>query len=115
MIKPPKLEGYSVTAAPQSTDALTATAEEEQPARFQIVLHGQNFITRAQMLVVRIGDVFVENYAISPDQKTIMCHLDELPEEGSVISVGYGLDDQVVLPEPFSRSKLIEEEPEPEV
>jgi hypothetical protein len=115
MIKPPKLEGYSVTATPQPRAALAAKTTEEAPAPFQIVLHGQNFVTRAQMLAIRIGDVFVERYSISPDQQTIVCYLDELPAEGSVISVGYGADDQVVLPEPFSRDKLIAVEPEPEV
>lgn len=116
MIKPPKLESYSVAPAPApQEDAPGLTAAGAHPARFVIILHGQNFVERAQMLVVKIGDLFVSECSISPDQKSITCYLDELPEEGSVIRVGYSPDEMVELPEPFSRTKLENGETAPEV
>jgi len=115
MIKRPKLESYSVTAAPQTDEAARLTAAETGPARFQIILHGENFVERAQMLAVWIGDLYVNECSISNDQKSITCYLDELPEEGSVIRVGYSPDEMVELPEPFSRAKLENSETTPEV
>jgi hypothetical protein len=112
MIKPPKLEGYSVSKAaegPADETRLAAATEgltDTQVPRFQITLKGENFVERAMMLIIRIGDVQVSEYSVSPDQKTIVCFMDELPPEGSVISVGYGPGQTVELPERFSRAKL---------
>src|SRR5215510_14198853 len=116
MIKPPKLESYSVSktsAGPGEEVRLAAATEAESgAARFRITLTGENFVERAMMLIVKIGDVHVNEYSISADQKTIECYLDELPAEGSVISVGYGPDQMVELPERFSRDKLESSEPD---
>lgn len=115
MIKRPTLESYSIAMGPQTKAVRSLTAAETGPARFEITLHGENFVERAQMLAVWIGDLFVNECSISPDQKSITCYLDELPEEGSVIRVGYSPDEMVELPEPFSRTKLENGETTPEV
>lgn len=117
MIKPPKLESYTVSKtsagpADESRLAAAAPATETGPAKFQVTLKGENFVERAMMLIVKIGDVYVNEYSISADQKTIVCYLDELPAEGSVISVGYGPDQMVELPERFTRDKLESSEPD---
>jgi hypothetical protein len=113
MIKPPKLEDYSVSkisGGPPDEVQRVAAAEglEAAPSapRFVITLRGENFVQRALMLNIRIGDVHVNEYSISDDQKTIVCYLDELPADGSVIRVGYGPDEMVELPERFSHAKL---------
>src|SRR5215510_3159724 len=118
MIKPPKLASYSVSktsggpAELRLAAAPEALTTESGLPKFQITLKGENFVERAMMLVVKIGDVHINEYSISPDQKTIVCYLDELPAEGSVISVGYGPDQMVELPERFTRDKLESSEPD---
>lgn len=122
MIKPPKLESYSISKTSERPgEEVRLAAETEAPAteagaaRFQITLKGENFVERAMMLIIKIGDVHVNEYSISADQKTIVCYLDELPADGSVISVGYGPDQMIELPERFSRDKLESSEPDTEV
>jgi len=123
MIKPPKLENYSVSQIPEGTanEIRRAAAPEgptttqPPPPKFKLTLKGENFVERAMLLIIKIGDVFVEEYSVSPDQKTIVCYLDELPAEGSVISLGYGPGQTVELPERFSHAKLESSEPDTEV
>lgn len=101
---PPRLEGYSVE--PEAGTALRAPAEAEREIR--LTLHGSGFIARAMPLIILIGDVWVRRYKIAPDGQSVLCFLDELPEEGVVISVGYSADERVELPERFSRSRVPE-------
>jgi|SRR5215207_2553391 len=118
---PPKVEGYSIEPAPAravapSAEGVAAEAEEAAARaaarrRLKLTLRGEGFITRAMPLVVAIGDVMVTDYSISPDGRTVVCFLDELPEEGATITVGYTRYDMTELPERFSRSKLAEEGP----
>lgn len=102
----PVLESYSVELAPspplESREAALAVA---QP-RLQITLSGRNFVERAMIPIIMIGKIQVKEYRIMPDERTIVCYLDELPEEGATISIGYGGSQRAELPERFSRSKI---------
>lgn len=106
MSHPLKLTGYdvSMTSPPIANQAQTFAVHN--PQKVQITLHGENFITRAMMLIIKIGDEEVREFEITPDQRALICYLDQLPEEGAIISVGYGGETRVELPERFSRSKL---------
>ena len=97
----PKLTGYSAEFVQQESGLAAGSAQEQ----VCITLHGDNFITRAMMLIVQIGDTWVQNKRIS-DPQTIVCYLDELPEEGARICVCYSGDEPVELEERFSHSKV---------
>lgn len=102
--RPPQLDGYSVERGPSQAPESRLQAAPEQTIR--IVLRGANFVTRAMPLVIMIGDAPVTQYQIASDQNSVVCFLDEMPEEGSVISVGYGGEERVELSERFSRSRI---------
>jgi hypothetical protein len=106
--QPPHLESYSVEVAPPAATALFQESSSFNKPRVKITLRGNNFIERAMMLIVMIGDVFVQEYEISPDGRTLTCFLDELPKEGDIISVGYAGEKSVELPERFSLRQLSE-------
>lgn len=108
---PPKVKGYSVELEPEARRAPGAAARSADRPQVKVLIHGEGFIARAMRLIIKIGDVRVKDYQVTPDQRTLICHLDEMPEEGAVITVGYGREQSVELPERFSRSKLAEEEP----
>lgn len=102
--RPPQLEGYNVET---QTDARVASLDSaETSSEIRITLFGANFVTRAMPLVITIGNVTVTRYQIAPDEQSVTCFLDEMPEEGSIISVGYGGEERTELPERFSRSRL---------
>ncbi len=102
---PPRLDGYSVEHAPRAeTAAARATAGTVREIR--VTLHGDGFVARAMPLVITIGGVWVRRYKIAPDRRSVICFLDEMPEDGAVISVGYGGEERVELPERFSRSRV---------
>ena len=103
----PTLESYSIEAATPKSNLLQEAISPNRP-QFQLTLHGGNFIERAMMLIIKIGDIWVQNYQIV-DERTIMCYLNELPEEGAKISISYSGLQQTELPEAFSRSKLSEQ------
>jgi len=93
--KSPKLEGYEVHLPPQTRkDASDLAAASDLSAaagqRIRITLHGENFIERAMMPIIRIGNIRINDYQISPDGRTIVGFIDEMPEEGSAISIAYG-------------------------
>ena len=102
--RPPRLEGYSVELEPSLPTASLAAVGPEREVR--VILHGENFVARAMPLVIMIGGVPVSRYQIAPDQNSVVCFLDEMPEDGSVISVGYGGEERVELPERFSQSRV---------
>lgn len=107
----PILEDYSVTRepAPEASDVEGARTRGGEPAsRLRVTLRGRNFMERAMMPMIRIGKVWVREYQISPDGATIICYLDEVPEEGAAISISYGQGQGTVLSESFSLSKLTE-------
>jgi hypothetical protein len=87
--EPPKLEGYKVDLLPETEKAAFGPAAMARH-RIRITLHGENFIERAMIPIIKIGDIYIKEYNISPDGRTITGFLDEMPEEGSVISVSYG-------------------------
>jgi IPT/TIG domain len=103
----PILESYSVNS--ESLSTLRAASAADTPP-LQITLHGGNFIERAMMLIVKIGDIWIQNCTIV-DENTIVCYLDQLPEEGATISVSYGGNQRAELPERFSLNKLSEDFP----
>lgn len=87
--EPPKLEGYELDLLPERERATFGPAAMARH-RIRITLHGENFIERAMIPIIKIGDIYIKEYNISPDGRTITGFLDEMPEEGSVISVSYG-------------------------
>lgn len=105
---PPRLDGYSVDPGAHTATALRAGADETVEHKIRVTLHGSGFIARAMPLVVMIGDVWVQRLKIAPDGQSVTCFLDEIPEEGAVISVGYGGEQRVELPERFSQSRVSE-------
>lgn len=105
---PPKLDGYSVEPETPKATALRAEATAEVEHKFRVTLHGSGFIARAMPLVVMIGDLWIQRLKIAPDGRSVTCFLDEMPEEGAVISVGYGGDERVELAERFSRNRVSE-------
>jgi hypothetical protein len=109
---PPKLESYSVEIEPPKSAAAVAEGAEAAPAepRVKVILRGSYFIKRAMMLIIKIGDVWVKNYHIMPDQRTIVCFLDEIPEEGAPISIGYGGEDRAELPGGFTLGAVATDE-----
>ena len=101
---PPTLESYSIEAPP----AFRAPAAEgvSPPVReWKITLHGRNFFERAMMPIIRIGNIRVEKYEITPDGCCIVCYLQEMPEEGAEISISYGPGTTTTLPERFSSTR----------
>jgi len=103
---PPQLQGYSVEPAPQVEKMATARAAERAAGEVRVTLTGEGFMDRAMPLIIMIGGLWVTKYQISPDGRSVTCFLDEMPEEGAVISVGYGGEERVKLPERFSRSRV---------
>jgi len=118
---PPRIQGYSAErVSPPATEgapaAVTAplariAAAPSGAGKIRFTLHGEGFLHRAMPLVVQIGDRLFFDCTISPDETTVVCLLDELPEEGAVIRVGYGRDEMTELPERFSHSRLAGENP----
>jgi hypothetical protein len=104
--EPPVLESYSVEFVPlPPSEAREATAAPARQ-RLQITLRGSKFVVRAKMPIIMIGNMWVKEYQVMPDERTIVCYLDELPEEGATISISYGEGKCVELPEPFSWKKV---------
>lgn len=99
---PPRLEGYSVEHAPRAEMA----AAEGTAGEIRVTLSGEGFMDRAMPLMIMIGNLWVTKYQIAPDERSVVCFLDEMPEEGAVISVWYGGGERVELPERFSRSRV---------
>lgn len=100
---PPKLEGYSVEHAPRVKMGV-ARAVEGTAREISVTLTGEGFMDRAMPLIITIGDIWVMKYQIALDGRSVVCFLDEIPEEGAVISAGYGGEKRVELPERFSLS-----------
>lgn len=101
---PPKVHDYSVIlTSAQGRESLAAEAESGHVVK--ITLHGEGFIERAMPLIVRIGDhVVMSGFELTSG--SLSFYLDELPEDGAVIQVGYGGEEFAELPERFSHSKV---------
>jgi hypothetical protein len=104
LVAPPAAARAAAAGAPSRAlvDARVAGATP----RVRVTVHGEGFIQRAMPLIVQIGDKLVVNCDVSPDETTIVCLLDELPEDGAVIRVGYGRHEMVELRERFSHARL---------
>jgi hypothetical protein len=102
---PPQLEGYQVELAPPAVLGASSDDPTQAPVRF--TLRGSNFVVRAMPLIITIGELVVQHYAIAPDGQSVICYLDALPEEGAVIRAGYPGSGFVELPERFSHDRLI--------
>lgn len=111
----PKVEGFSATVSPAPTDDSLAAADSAK-RKVTITLHGEDFIQRAMPLIVKIGDqVVLGSYQITADKRHLTFELDELPEDGAPILVGYGGDELMELPIRFSHEALQDSAAEPEV
>ena len=85
----PILERYSVQA-PRAGQPLGVETTAISVPEWKISLHGKNLFERAMMPIIRIGDIRVEKYEVTPDGCCIICYLSELPEDGAEISISYG-------------------------
>lgn len=105
---PPRVDAIRVERGPQAPagvappDAASAASGEA----VRLVIQGEGFILRAMPLLVQVGDQVLSRITLSQDGRTITCQLDQIPEEGAVIRVGYPPDDMTELPERFSLSML---------
>ena len=102
---PPSLESYSVEV-PQVFHALDVETVAAPVQEWKITLRGRNFFERAMMPIIRMGNIRVQKYEISPDGSAIVCYLPDLPDEGSEISITYGAGMTATLSQRFSRSQL---------
>ncbi len=105
------LDDYSLEATPQAEQpaanrAANLSANASAPTPLRIVLRGRWFKITAADPKIMIGNVELRNYEISSDESSIVGFLDEIPEEGSIISIDYGRGIRAEMPEPFSLSKL---------
>ena len=99
----PKVHSYSATLIGASGSQDLAAAPQSGP-KVKITLHGEDFFEGAMPLIVRIGDqVIMSGFEMAPD--SLSFYLDELPEDGAAIQVGYG-GQLAELPERFSHSEL---------
>jgi hypothetical protein len=112
-MKPFIVNRYSASAPAQTARAARALAGGGAGPVVRVTLHGEHFMQRAKMLVVRIGDIFATRCDISPDGQTVVCHLAEMPADGSVITVGYDQFDRVELPERFSLADVTDDSETP--
>lgn len=111
--RPPILESYSIER-PSTARALVGEGEAPPVREWKIVLHGRNFFERAMMPIIRIGQVRVEKYEITPDGCCIVCYLQELPEEGAEVSITYGPGMTATLPQRFSLTLVRESQAQPQ-
>ena len=109
---PPKIEGVRAVrvGGEEGPQALAPGAAESAP-RLRLEVRGAAFPRRAMPLLIRVGGRAHFVTEVSADGKTIACILDEIPEEGAVIEVGYPPHQMTELPERFSLSMLEDTEP----
>jgi hypothetical protein len=65
-------------------------------------------------LLIEVGGQAHLAFDLSSDGRTIACDLDQIPEEGAVIRVGYPPHQMTELPERFSASMIEPGGPGPE-
>ncbi|NJL09655.1 MAG: hypothetical protein HC908_03975 [Calothrix sp. SM1_7_51] len=98
------LDAYSL----KRLDPSDIRAELSTTIPLQITLFGKGFLIISFDPQIMIGNIQLQDYEILSDEETIVGYLYETPPEGGVISIDYGLDARVELPERFSLSKLTE-------
>lgn len=110
----PRIEGFrAVRLAAQERSLLADSLAERAPV-LRLEVRGEvEFLLRAMPLMIQVGERSYLASEISADGKTIGCTLEEIPEEGAVIRVGYPPNDFAELPERFSLSMIEPGEPEP--
>ena len=118
---PPKVESFSATISPAPAADRAAAPDSVAAAdaarrKVTITLHGEDFIQRAMPLIVKIGDqVVFGNYQVTPDERHLTFELDQLPEDGASIQVGYLGDELIELPIRFNHEALQDSTSDPEV
>lgn len=110
---PPKIEGARAVRVGGAERALAQPADAGASARLRLEIRAEEFPGRAMPLMIRIGGRAHFASEISADGKTVSCLLDEIPEEGALIEVGYPPHQMAELPERFSLSMLEPDEPGP--
>jgi hypothetical protein len=102
-----KLNVYSLSYATPEEFGMTAealTASGRKPLK--LVLCGECFFIRAADPLIKVGDIEVKNFEIKSDKCNIICYLNQVPEEGALISIDYGSGQQATMDEPFSMQNL---------
>lgn len=104
---PPKVEGARAVRLDAAERSLAAPSSADSPApRLRLEIRGEGFPIRSMPLLIKIGGRAHLVSDISADGKTIACLLDEVPEEGAVIEVGYPPHQMAELPERFSLAMI---------
>ena len=113
---PPKVVGLRAVRITAARRTLLAESDAAQVPRLRLEVHGEEeFALRAMPLMIRVGGRGFVASEVSGDGKTIFCLLDQIPEEGAIIEVGFPPHQWAELTERFSASMIEEAEPgEPE-
>lgn len=122
--KLPKLNSYELSKEFDSDENRSfSTADMDETTLMKIIIRGENIVHRALRPIVRIGNITVKYPNISLDEKSIVGYIDEIPPEGSEISLEYGAYspgeevadtdntypsgvNKAILPEKFTINKL---------
>lgn len=110
--RPPKIEGVRARRLGAETPSTALAPEVGPPApQLRLEVRGEAFPRRAMPLLIRVGGRAHFVTDVSADGKTIACVLDEIPEEGAVIEVGYPPHQMTELPERFTAAMIDRDEP----
>jgi hypothetical protein len=114
----PELHSYDLEEIEIANDS------GETSKSLQLTIHGNNLFHRALEPIVKVGNVTVSYPEIQLDEKTIIGNLEQIPAEGSEISIEYDTKEtttatdadtdaapgsgvaKAILPEPFTIKKL---------
>jgi hypothetical protein len=110
----PKVESVRVIRLAADESSLLEGPQVGRAPLLRFEVRGEEeFPLRSMPLMIQVGGRGYLATEIAGDGRTIACALDEIPEEGAVIRVGYPPNDFTELPERFSRSMLETAEPGP--
>ncbi len=111
---PPRIDSLRAVRLAAEESSLLAESQTERAPLLRLEVRGEEaFLLRAMPLMIQVGERGYLASEMSEDGRSIACVLEEIPEEGAVIRVGYPPNDFTELPERFSLSMLDRPEPEP--
>jgi len=111
---PPRIESFRAVRLAVQESSLLADAQTERAPLLRFEVRAEEaFMLRAMPLMIQVGERGYLAAEMSADGRTIACTLEEIPEEGAVIRVGYPPNNFTELPERFSLAMLDRAEPEP--
>lgn len=104
---PPRIESFRAVRLAAEERSFLADAQAGPAPLLRFEVRGEEaFLLRGMPLMIQVGDRGYLASEMSADGRSISCTLDEIPEEGAIIRVGYPPDQMTELPERFSLSML---------